>query len=531
MKKHERNSAGIYCRLSKDDIARDDNDNGSSSIISQRSMLEKYVRDNGWTIYDYYIDDGYSGTNYNRPNFQRMIEDIEADKINIVVVKDLSRLGRNYIQTGQYTDIYFPDRGVRFIALNDGIDTKDIDNDITPFKNILNQMYSTDLSKKIRSSVKMKHLKGEYISNYAPYGYQKDPMNKNRLIVEGTGAVIVERIYNLCASGHGTPYIAKILNREEVPCPRHHRTALDPKYKVKKQYEWVPETLHGILRSRIYKGDLVQGTYECPRFRRTPIKRKPQNEWIITPNTHEAIINEDLWNYVQKCLDVRKRVQRNGEPQLFSGFIKCADCGYALAYSRRYGTEYYSCGLHRRKGKEICSQHYINKQVLIEVVLNDIRKHAQMAVDDMNGFASKLAVQNGDTEQQQIKAFSDEVKTAEARFSELDHIIEQIYEDKVTGILSDIRFSKLADRYEAEQAALEKQVIGLKIEMERLKANKRDTSSWLNLIKGYADIKELDRTVLGELVEKITVGEAKVINSVKNIEITIYYRFIGPVNL
>ena len=188
MEKHEQYSVGIYCRQSKDE------DNDSTSIASQKLMLEKYVRDNGWTVYDIYIDNGHTGTNYNRPEFQRMIEDIEAGKINLVAVKDLSRLGRNYILTGQYTDIYFPDRGVRFVALNDGIDSKDSDNDIAPFKNILNQMYSNDLSKKVRSAVRAKKQDGSYLSNYAPYGYQKDPSNKNRLVIEETGAVVAKRI-------------------------------------------------------------------------------------------------------------------------------------------------------------------------------------------------------------------------------------------------------------------------------------------------------------------------------------------------
>jgi DNA invertase Pin-like site-specific DNA recombinase len=244
MKKHEQYNVGVYCRLSKDDDVRSGD---SSSITSQRAMLEKYVRENGWAISDCYVDDGYTGTNYNRPEFQRMIEDIEAGKINMVAVKDLSRLGRNYILTGQYTDIYFPDRGVRFVALNDGIDSKNSDNDIAPFKNILNQMYSNDLSKKVRSAVRTKKQDGQYLSNYAPYGYAKDSLNKNRLVIEESGAAVVKRIYDLCASGHGTPYIAKVLNREGVPSPRHHRENLNPKFKTMKQFEWVPETLHGIL--------------------------------------------------------------------------------------------------------------------------------------------------------------------------------------------------------------------------------------------------------------------------------------------
>ena len=527
MKRHEHYSAGIYCRLSKDDLGSGD----SSSIKSQKEMLEKYVCENGWAVYDYYIDDGYTGTNYNRPEFQRMIEDIEAGKINMVLVKDLSRLGRDYILTGQYTDIYFPDRGVRFVALNDGVDSRNSDNDIAPFKNILNQMYSNDLSKKVRSAVRTKKQKGEYLSNYAPYGYQKDPANKNRLIIEYSGAKTVKRIYELCASGHGAPYIAKTLNREGILSPRHHRAELNPSCKVKRQYEWPAETVHNILRNRIYKGDMVQGVYNCSKFKRTPSKRKPREEWFITPNTHEAIIDDALWYYVQKCLDSRKRVQRNGEPQLFNGFIKCAECGYALAIARRFGTEYYSCGLYRRKGIEKCTQHYINKQALIKVVLDDIRKHAQMAVEDTDRMAAKLAAQLDGKEEQQQKALITGLKTAEDRYAELDRIMEQLYEDKIAGSLSDTRFRKLSDKYEAEQSAIEKQIQEQKSDVEHLKANRRDATAWLELIKNYTDIKELDRIVLGELVEKITVGEAQVIDGVKNVEITIYYRFVGVVNL
>jgi DNA invertase Pin-like site-specific DNA recombinase len=460
-----------------------------------------------------------------------MIEDIEASKINMVVVKDLSRLGRNYLLTGQYTDIYFPDRGVRFIALNDGIDTNNSDNDIAPFKNILNQMYSNDLSKKVRSAVRTKKQNGEYLSNYAPYGYVKDPVNKNRLVIEDRGAAIVKRIYDLCASGHGTPYIAKILNSERILSPRNHREIVLPGHTKQRKYEWAPETIHNILRSRIYKGDMVQGIYDCARFKRTPTKRKQNEEWYITPNTHDPIIKDELWHYVQNCLNSRKRVQRNGEPQLFNGFIKCPDCGYALSCASRYGTEYYSCGLYRRKGKEYCTQHYINKQALIKVVLDDIRKNARMAAEDTDRLAARLAVLSGDKEEQRVQALTTELNSAEMRCIELDRIIEQLYEDKATGALSDTRFRKLFDKYEAEQRTKEKTIAENSAEIVQMSANRKDASVWLELIRNYTDIQELDRVVLGELIEKITVGEAQVIDGVKHVEITIYYRFIGAINI
>jgi len=526
MERHKQYSVGVYCRLSKDDSDGGD----SSSIKTQKEMLAKYVRDNNWTIYDFYLDDGYTGTNFKRPSFERMIEDIEAEKINMVVVKDLSRLGRNYIQTGQYTDIYFPDRGVRFVALNDGVDSLNSDNDIAPFRNILNQMYATDISKKVRSAIQAKKQRGEFVASYAPYGYQKDPDNKNRLIVEDTGAVIVKRIYELCASGHGSPYIMKILNREGIPSPRNHGELLRGK-TPKRKYEWGTVAVHNILRSRYYKGDMVQGTYNCSRFKRVPNRRRPSDEWIIMLNTHEAIISDELWHYVQNCLNTRKRVQRNGEPQLFNGFIKCPDCGYALACATNRGVEYYSCGLYRRKGAKYCSQHYINKNVLIAAVLDDIRSYAKLAVTDIDRLAERLAAECGDSEERQIKALSDELQSAEARYAELDRIVEQLYEDKVVGGLSIDRFRKLTDKYEDEQSAVEERISANKTEIERLSANRRDVSAWLELIRKYADIQELDRTVLGELVEKITIGESQVIDGEKHIDITIYYRYVGAVNL
>ena len=502
MKKHEQYNAGIYCRLSKDDL----NGGDSSSIVSQKNMLEKYVRDNGWSVYDFYVDDGFSGTNFNRPDFKRMIEDIEAGKINMVIVKDLSRLGRNYIQAGQYTEIFFPDHDVRFIALNDGIDTKNADNDIAPFRNILNEMYSKDISKKVRSAVRIKKQRGEYLSNYAPYGYRKDPADKNRLIIEDSGASVVKRIYDMCAGGSGCPAIAKALNREGILTPRNHRELIHPsKIRNQRKYEWMPETIHAILRSRIYKGDMVQGVYECVRFKRSPSKRRPEDEWIITPNTHEPIINIDNWNYVQKCLDTRKRVTKGDVMQLFAGFIKCADCGYALAYARRFGTEYYSCGLYRRKGIEHCTQHYINKQVLMQIVLDDIRRYARMALADEESFAMRLAEMNENPEKKQMQVITDDLKSTEARYKELDRILEQLYEDKVAQRISEDRFGKHSERYETEQAAVAKRIDALKTELEQLRANKRDASAWLELIRKYADLQELDRIVLGELIEKITV--------------------------
>lgn len=524
--KHKHYNVGIYCRLSKDDIGNGD----SSSIISQKSMLEKYVLDNCWTIYDYYVDDGFTGTNFNRPDFNRMIEDVEAGNINLVIVKDLSRLGRNYIMAGQYTEMYFPDHGVRFIALNDGIDTMQTDNDIAPFKNILNEMYSKDISKKVRSAVRAKKKKGDFLSNYAPLGYMKDPFNKNKLVIEESGAIVIRRIFKMCSEGKGSRLIANALNKEGILSPTNHRNKLYNKEINLNKNRWHSETIVSILRNRIYIGDMVQGIYECARFKRTPSKRRDKEDWIITPNTREPIIEREMWEQVQSCLDSRKRVMRTGEIQMFAGYVKCENCGYALSYSYSQGIPQYTCGQYRRYGREACTCHYIRKDVLMQVVLDDIRKHANLAIEDKESLANKILSLNDDKEEYKLQSLNAELKIAETRHSELDNIIKRLFEQSVTGAITENRFNKLFAEYEKEQSELQERISDIENELNTVQQNKKDSSTWLELIKNYAELQELDRIVLSELIDKITVGEAKLIDGEKVIDVTIYYRFVGAVS-
>lgn len=525
MKEQKRYNAAIYCRLSKDDDLRAGE---SSSISTQKLMLEKYVKEHNWLIADCYIDDGWSGTNYNRPDFQRMIEDIEQGKINKVVVKDLSRLGRNYIMTGQYTEIFFPDRNVRFIAVDDGVDTMNSNNDIVPFKNILNEMYAKDISKKVRSAVRAKKQKGEFLSNYAPLGDQKAPYDKNSLIVEESGAKIVRRIFELARLGTGSKNIAKTLNTEGVPTPLEHRNLLLGKQIIDKK-RWSPESVICILRSRVYLGDMVQGVYECSRFKRTPNKRKPQEEWIITPNRHEPLVDVDTWEYIQKCIDGRFRPTKSKEIQLFAGFVKCADCGYALGYSSSHGAESYSCEQYRRHGKTFCSCHYIRKDTLEAVVLSDIKRYAKLAKSKSNELAKQLSLQNDSKDEQKSKELNAELKDLNLRFSELNTIIKRLYEDNVTRRISDERFNLLLNDYETEQDKVKQRIEGIQKLISDLEESKIDLSAWMELIRNYTNITKLDRTILSELVDKITVSETKIIDGEKTIDITIYYRFVGAI--
>jgi len=530
MKEQKRYSVGIYCRISVEDEMRSGE---SSSISTQKEMLVKYVKENCWRVFDCYIDDGYSGTNFNRPEFQRMIDDIEDEKVDLVIVKDLSRLGRNYLVTGQYTEVYFPDRGIRFIALNDGIDSINGDNDITPFRNILNEMYSKDISNKVRTAVRAKKEQGKYLSNYAPIGYQKDPKDKNRLIMEEEGANIVRQIFELSKSGLGSKKICNILNEKNVITPIN--------YRRKKLYgeepkptRWNTESVIHILRNQTYIGHTVQGVTEHTRFRRMPPKRKPKEEWIIVKNTHDALIDTETWEIVQKQIDSRIHpLLKSKEVHIFAGFLKCEDCGYTLGYSAKKdksNTAYYSCSTWRRHGTGFCTNHYIRKDMLEQIVLDDIRKYSNLAKNKSDKLTDRLLSQNNDNQKKRVKTLNSDLSKLKSRHAELDNIIKRLYEDNVSGKLTYERFNKFLKSYEKEQSDIGKQIENIEQEIEQIKANKKDINSFIKLIKKYTNIQELERNVLIELIDKIVIGQSQIINGQKTIDITIYYRFVGIIN-
>jgi hypothetical protein len=296
-----------------------------------------------------------------------------------------------------------------------------------------------------------------------------------------------------------------------------------------RECSWHCETVNNILRSRIYLGDMIQGIYDCARFKRTPTKRRPQDHWIITPNTHEPIVSAEIWEQAQNSISSRKRVTHTGELQLFAGFIKCEDGGYAMGYSNSQGIPQYTCGQYRRYGREYCSAHYIRKDILTDIVINDIRKYARLASEDENGLAQQLLSMNDEKEERQMWVLDSELSAAKARHLELDKIIKRLFEQSVSGNITENRFQKLNAEYEAEQSGLEKRIGEIRNELDTIRQSWRDSSAWLNVIKEYADIRELDRIVLSELIDKITVGEARIVNGEKVIDVTIYYRFIGAV--
>ena len=452
----ENYDVGIYCRLSRDD------NNGSSesmSISNQRDMLKAYVKDNGWSISDIYVDDGYSGTTFdNRPEFQRMISDIEAGKINLVITKDLSKLGRNYVQTGQYTDFFFPRHGVRYIAVNDNHDSRDIDNDITPFKNILNEMYAKDISKKIRSSRKVSAQQGKFMGSQSPFGYIKNPANKYQLIPDEESAPIVQRIFKLFANGESGRYIAGILNRENIPSPAvYHYSKLGKEHpNPKVSRTWGSATVIQLLRNQAYIGNMVQGQRAVTSFKTKERHFTEPDEWIIVEGTHEPLIDNETWEAVQKRLAVIKKekskVCNTGELSLFAKLLKCADCGSTMAFNTKnqHGKTYmmYKCSRYANHGKSVCSIHSVSLEMLEETVLQDIQYHAKLAASDNDKLRKRLMTLENDGQEEKRLTLERKMREANNRIKTIDDLNKKLFEERFAGNVPDSIFKKMMSDYE-----------------------------------------------------------------------------------
>lgn len=520
--------AAIYCRLSRDD----DNYSESESIVNQKRMLTRYAEEHGWEIYDIYIDDGISGTTFDRSDFTRMIEDIEVGKVNLVLTKDLSRLGRDYIKTGHFIEVFFPEKNVRYIAVNDGIDTYQKDNDIAPFKNILNEMYAKDISKKVRAAFRTKVENGEFIGAFAPYGYRKDPENKNRLVIDDYAADIVRRIYSMCIEGYGLNKIARTLNDEGILNPTMYKRSNGLAYINNKRYEktsyWTDSTIRRMLCSRVYIGHLEQGKQRTKSFK---CKKKidiEQNDWVVVEDSHEPIIDRKTWEEVQELLKVRRREMKTGETHLFSGMIVCEDCGRFMALNKHHcGFLYFTCSTYKRFGPTYCTSHRIRYDHLCSMVLHDIRYHAEQTVYDEKAIANRLIAADRVNRMRDGAAARHEYQLAQKRVNEIDEIFKKLYEDRAKGTLTERRFSQLGSQYEEEQQALLQKMNVLGEKLKKVEESAQDFDYWMAAIKKYSEITELNKTILGELVEKIIIGERLKTEEETTQSINIVYRFVG----
>ena len=507
-------------------------DGESNSIANQKKILERYCRDHGITAYRHYDeDDGYSGTNFNRPGFQRMLADIKAGKIKRVIVKDMSRFGRDYLQVGMYTDVLFPEFGVHFIAVNDGVDSTRGENEFTAIRNVFNEMYARDTSKKIRATWQSKGKSGEHLTTIPPYGYVKDPENKKKWIVDEEAAAVVQKIFRLCVDGLGPTQIAKWLREHQIlnPTAYCHSKGLPASNKpTADPYKWTNETVSRILERVDYLGHTVNFKTTKKSYKSKKKLWNDPADWVIFENTQPSIIEESVFVIVQNIRKSRRRPTKMGDMGIFSGLLYCADCGGKMYQCRATNfteeQKYFICSTYR-KGKELCSTHTIRNVVLHEIVLKNLREAIQYVREHEAEFMREAADHDMRDKDAELARKRDAFSKSEQRIAELDLIISRLYEDNVTGKLTDERFIKLSRDYEREQSNLKSMAEVLRKELKHQEQQKTNAKAFVAAVRKYTDMKELDATILREFIERIEVSHAE--RWAKTREITIIYNFIG----
>lgn len=506
MKSQSLYNVAEYIRLSREDGDKAESD----SIGNQRKFIADYIkRKSDFCLYDTYIDDGFSGTNFNRPNFLRMIADIEAGKVNCVVVKDLSRFGRDYIETGRYLERYFPDHNVRFISITDNIDSfKQAYDMLMPIKNIFNEQYARDISKKVHASMTAKQNNGEFIGAFASYGYRKAPSDKNKLVIDEYAAGIVRRIFALYVGGCGKARIAYLLNEEGILCPSEYKRLNGYHYRncnrLGHTCYWTYSTIHNILQNEMYIGNMVQG--KTVRHMRKRAEAKDKTDWIIVKGTHEAIIDEATWRRAQSLLNRRTRsLDLNSNVSIFAGFLKCGDCSRALAkknYSAKNGkkTIKYYCGTYMRSGRNYCTPHAISHTVIEGIILDDLKTIIQSIAD-----VRKII------EDQEKEVFSSRYqdeegkKTSEIELQRVRGLKKAVYEDYRGGLVSKEDYLSYRQDYERKEELLKRQLEILE-RQEDQSLGFFDTP-WVKRLLEAGEIEKLDRDIVVEMVHEIKVFE------------------------
>lgn len=530
--KQQNKITALYCRLSRDD----ENEGYSSSIMTQKQILSEYAKQHGMTNAEFYIDDGYSGTNYDRPDFKRLESDIEAEKVGTVITKDLSRLGRDYLKTGYYIEVLFPEYDVRYIALNDAVDTSKGDNEFMPFKNIINEWYAKDISKKIKSAYRTKALNGEFTGSYAPYGYIKSPEDKHKLIPDPETVDVVKRIFELAASGMTAFKIGSTLKKDCILKPRAYTMqTTGGKYttinNVKYPYDWTRGGILGIIQNKVYLGHMVSNKSTTKSFKSKKLVAVDESEWIIVENTHEPIIDEDTFKAAQKATEVKRRTN-TGEPHIFAGLLRCPDCDKAMHYLKRTGRSYnasYSCNTYSRYGKEYCTMHYIRYEDLYDIVLKNIRMYADLARNHENELIQALCKVGNDNTKKQLSQYEKDIVKAEKRLAEISIIIKRLYEDSIIGKLTDERFMEMSKGYEEESADLKIRLNEARKAIADYKDVNANSAQFVKLIRDYFDIEELNTEMLNKLIKKVVVHERDIVDEKRQQMVDIYYNFVGVI--
>ena len=535
MQRQQEEITALYCRLSQDDGREGE----SNSIVNQKEYLFKYAKEHGFPNPTYYVDDGYTGTNFNRPSFKKMSEDIDKGLVTTVIVKDLSRFGRNYIEVGSYSEIIYPEAGVRFIAIMDNVDTGSLEsNEFAAFTNLFNEWYARDISKKRRISNKIKGNAGEPMGQ-PPYGYIKDPNDPKHWIVDDEAAQVVRRVYSMTLEGFGTEQIAAQLEKDDVLTPRAYWLTKGIKRPGKGKQQpptkWNSSTITKILSLQEYCGDILNfKTYSKSYKNKKRIDNDREN-WVVFQDVHEAIIERAMYEQVQqKRGKIRKRRTNNGEHNMFSGLLVCADCGSNLHFHFNQGNpeiKYFNCSNYKGNRGTCTSTHYVRVDFLEEVVLGEIRRLTKFASLYEDEFVKAVIGHSQQAEQTDRKLKEKELQTLLARDEELDGLFERIYEDNVSGKLSDDRFAKMSRRYEDEQKELAEKIKKLRSEIEKQSSRSMTTDMFIGLVRKYTRARKLTPRMLNELIEKIEVFNAEKIDGVWEQRLRIHYSCVGTIEI
>lgn len=521
----------LYCRLSRDDELQGD----SNSIVNQKAILSKYAKENHFPNPQFFVDDGYSGANFDRPSWSELVALIEDEKVGVLIVKDMSRLGRDYLRVGLYTDVLFPEKGVRFIAISNGIDSaQQQENDFTPFLNIINEWYCRDTSKKIRAVMKSKGEAGEHLCTNPPYGYMKDPDNKKQWIVDGEAAEVVKRIFALCLDGYGPSQIARILKEDKVITPTIHFQQTGRATRnapPDNPYNWTSDTIADILERPEYQGHTVNFKTYKQSYKSKRTCYNPEEKWLVFENTHEAIIDADTWARVQELRKNKRRPARTGKTNMFSGIVRCADCGEKLYYCTSKNFEarqdHFVCSTSRLKGKAVCSTHFIRAVVLEQGVLAHMRLTIACVANHEEQFRKAMGAKQKAEAKKELAAKRRQLTQAERRIEELDRLFKRIYEDNANGKLSDSRFQMLADDYEQEQEELREKLLRLNEEINEQEEQSENIDRFISKVRKYLDLDELTPAVLNDMVKAVYVHAPDKSKGHREQQIDISYDLVG----
>ena len=524
----------IYCRLSRDDGT----DSESNSIGNQKKLLSQKAKELKLTNTKYYVDDGYTGTNFNRPGFQAMLEDIEMGYVTTVMVKDLSRLGRDYVSVGHYTDNFFPEHNIRFIAVNDLVDSNDGDNEIAPFKNIMNEMYARDISRKVRCSHRIRGNLGEPLSQ-PPYGYMKDPQNKKKWIVDTEAAEVVKSIFAMCIEGKGNETIARILQENKVMIPMAYwqskglnkggkKTQPDP-------YKWCKTTVQKILVQQEYCGDVINFKTYSKNFKNKKRLQNPEENWKIFKNVHEPIIDRNTFETVQKMKAKGKRRAPNpehAEKNMFCGLLYCADCGSPLWFNVNHPNtdiKYFMCSNYKGRRGTCEGTHYVRADSLEQIVMLELRSLASFLVEDEEAFADILEAKTNKSILNQQKFLESSIDKSVARTKEIAVMYEKLFEKHINGIVNEESFMQLSQKYETERDELKLKIRQYQEELSEIENLRTSKEQFTFAVRKFMQMETLTPALLNELIEKIEVHSIEGKGKNKTQRIVIHYRFIGVI--